>query len=83
MEPGRVLEKTAMGDAPAVTLTVSKRQGKNAVGVAERVMSKLDSLKGTVIPAGVSVTVTRNYGESARVWQNRRQQRSIDWKKPS
>ena len=57
---------SAMGDAPAVTLTVSKRQGKNAVGVAERVMSKLDSLKGTVIPAGVSVTVTRNYGESAR-----------------
>jgi multidrug efflux pump subunit AcrB len=58
------------GELPAVTLTVSKRKGKNAVVVAERALEKIASLKGTVIPAGIEVTPTRNYGETAQEKSN-------------
>jgi multidrug efflux pump subunit AcrB len=59
-----------LGESPAVTLTVSKRKGQNAVAVAQHVMEKVESLKGTMIPAGVEVTVTRNYGETAQEKSN-------------
>ena len=55
----------ARGEFPAVTLAVSKKPGENAVTVAERLIARMESLKGTVIPEGVHVTVTRNYGETA------------------
>jgi multidrug efflux pump subunit AcrB len=51
--------------SPAVTITVSKRKGTNAIQIAERVIEKVDSLKGRLIPADVQVTTTRNYGETA------------------
>ena len=54
------------GDFPAVTITVSKRKGKNAVVVADRALEKVERLKTTVIPSGVEMTVTRNYGETAQ-----------------
>jgi len=44
---------------------VAKRPGANAVHVVETVLRKVDSLKGTLIPPEVSVTVTRDYGETA------------------
>ena len=50
---------------PAVTLAVAKRKGANAVTVAEDVMKRLEIVKGRVVPAGLEVTVTRNYGETA------------------
>jgi multidrug efflux pump subunit AcrB len=50
---------------PAVTLAVSKKPGVNAADVATGVVARMESLKGTVIPAGVEFTVTRNYGETA------------------
>ncbi len=50
---------------PAVTLSVSKRKGTNAVSVADGVLERVDKLKGTVVPAGVDVAVTRQYGETA------------------
>lgn len=50
---------------PAVTLSVSKRKGTNAIAVADRVLEKIETLKGRLIPADVNVTVTRNYGETA------------------
>jgi len=61
---------TAAGSAlpaiePAVTISVAKRPGKNAVDIADRVLEKVNSLKGTILPADVTVTVTRNYGETA------------------
>jgi multidrug efflux pump subunit AcrB len=52
--------------APAVTITVAKRQGTNAVLVAERVLEKVHALRGHLIPADVHTTVTRNYGETAQ-----------------
>lgn len=49
----------------AVTLSVAKRPGANAVHVVETVLEKVESLKGSLIPEDISVTVTRDYGETA------------------
>jgi multidrug efflux pump subunit AcrB len=55
------------GDAvrPAVTISVSKRKGANATKLTRLVESKVDSLRGVIIPSDVRVVVTRNYGETA------------------
>ncbi len=53
------------GIYPAVTLQISKKPGVNAADVANGVIGRVESLKGTVIPEGVEVSVTRNYGETA------------------
>jgi multidrug efflux pump subunit AcrB len=53
------------GEYPAVTIAVAKKPGENAVDVAERVIARAEALKGSVIPEGVNVAVTRNYGETA------------------
>jgi multidrug efflux pump subunit AcrB len=50
---------------PAVTLAVAKRAGANAVVVAEAVLHRVHALEGGVIPEGIAVTVTRDYGETA------------------
>jgi multidrug efflux pump subunit AcrB len=56
----------AMGCAtPAVTIAVAKQEGQNAVDIAERVVERFGQLEGTFIPAGVEVSITRNYGETA------------------
>jgi multidrug efflux pump subunit AcrB len=56
----------AMGCAtPAVTLAVAKKEGQNAVDIAERVVERFAQLQGTFIPEGVEVSITRNYGETA------------------
>ncbi|MHB1228234.1 MAG: efflux RND transporter permease subunit, partial [Desulfurivibrionaceae bacterium] len=49
----------------AVTLSLAKRPGANAVQVVETVLAKIETLKGTLIPSDVTVSVTRNYGETA------------------
>ena len=55
---------------PAITLTVAKRKGTNAIEVADRVLKKVDLVKGVMIPDDVTVTVTRNYGETAEEKSN-------------
>ena len=55
----------AVGEEPAVTLAVAKRKGTNAVRVVAEVMRKVDLLRGNLIPEGVEVTVTRDYGRTA------------------
>jgi multidrug efflux pump subunit AcrB len=55
----------ATGEHPAVTLAVSKKPGENAVTVAERVLARVRALEGQIIPEGVHVTPTRNYGVTA------------------
>jgi multidrug efflux pump subunit AcrB len=50
---------------PAVTISVTKKPGENAVDVSRAVVARLDSLRNTVIPASTEVTVTRDYGETA------------------
>ncbi len=49
----------------ALTLSVTKKPGQNAVTVARAVIERVESLKNTLIPAGIEVVVTRNYGETA------------------
>ncbi|MGB7502531.1 MAG: efflux RND transporter permease subunit, partial [Azonexus sp.] len=53
------------GEFPAVTLQMSKQPGVNAADIAVAAVKRIESLKNTVIPEGVEVTVTRNYGASA------------------
>jgi multidrug efflux pump subunit AcrB len=57
-------------DQPAVTLSLAKRPGANAISVANEVLKKVDTLKGRIIPADVQVSVTRNYGLTAEEKSN-------------
>jgi multidrug efflux pump subunit AcrB len=68
MGPGA--KNNANTDYPAVTISVAKRTGANATWVAEDLVKKVESLKGKLIPSDVQVTVTRNYGETAREKNN-------------
>ncbi len=52
-------------EEPAVTLSIAKRPGANAISVADHVLKKTDTLKGKVIPNDVQVAITRHYGETA------------------
>ena len=60
--PARTL---GAGAVPAVTLAVAKHKGENAVAVVADVMRKIDGLRGTVVPADVQLSVTRDYGATA------------------
>src|ERR1022692_3158354 len=53
-------------DYPAVTITLAKRKGANATLIAENVLHKVDTLRGNTLPNDLNVTVTRNYGETAK-----------------
>ena len=54
-----------VGEEPAVTLSIAKRPGANAITVAEEVLAKVETLKGKIIPADLTVSITRHYGETA------------------
>ena len=51
---------------PAVTITVAKRKGTNATEIANAVLKRVQELQGTSLPSDVSITTTRNYGETAK-----------------
>ena len=53
-------------DYPAVTITLAKRKGANATLIAENVLHKVDSLRGNTLPSDLNVSVTRNYGATAK-----------------
>jgi multidrug efflux pump subunit AcrB len=55
---------------PAVTLTVTKKPGENAVDVARAAAERLEQLKNAVIPDGVEVVITRDYGQTAAAKAN-------------
>ncbi|MBI4662963.1 MAG: efflux RND transporter permease subunit [Verrucomicrobia bacterium] len=57
-------------EQPAVTLSVAKRPGANAISVANEVLRKVETLKGYLIPNDVGVTITRHYGETANEKSN-------------
>ena len=66
--PGKAgaADPAAVGIAmPAVTLQVTKKAGENAVDVASRVERRVAELADTVIPQGVGLAVTRDYGRTA------------------
>ena len=55
----------AGGEFPAVTISVTKKPGENAIDVSDAVMQRVDALRNTVIPHDVEVVETRNYGATA------------------
>lgn len=50
---------------PAVTISVAKRKGADAMKIAEVIIDKVDHLRSNLIPDDVHVEITRNYGETA------------------
>lgn len=50
---------------PAVTLSIAKKKGADAMQLAERIVTKVEHLKNELVPADVQITETRNYGETA------------------
>ncbi|QTE36477.1 efflux RND transporter permease subunit [Mucilaginibacter gossypii] len=50
---------------PAVTLSVAKKKGADAMKLSEQILGKVEHLKASLLPDDVHLTVTRNYGESA------------------
>ncbi len=50
---------------PAVTLSLTKKPGQNAVEVANAARARLAELHNTLIPEGIEATVTRDYGQTA------------------
>ncbi len=50
---------------PALTIQISKKPGENAIDVADGVLRRVDDLRNTVIPRGVEVVQSRNYGVTA------------------
>ncbi|KAF0219437.1 MAG: acriflavin resistance, partial [Geobacteraceae bacterium] len=67
-EGGGEINKSA--NYPAVTISVAKRTGANATWVAEDLLKRVEFLKGKLVPADIQVTVTRNYGETAKEKNN-------------
>lgn len=50
---------------PAVTISVAKVKGADAMKVADKILTQVEGLKKNLIPSDVEVAVTRNYGETA------------------
>ncbi|RYJ51281.1 efflux RND transporter permease subunit [Flavobacterium petrolei] len=57
--------KTAKSEYPAVTISVGKVKGADAMKISEKIIAKVEQLKKNIIPNDVHVEVTRNYGETA------------------
>ncbi|MFN8243072.1 MAG: efflux RND transporter permease subunit [Ferruginibacter sp.] len=53
------------GAYPAVTLSIAKKKGADAMKLANLVLARTEALKKTLLPPDVQVTVSRNYGETA------------------
>jgi multidrug efflux pump subunit AcrB len=63
---GAATQDTVRGDYPAVTITLAKRKGTNATDITQAAEKKIESLRGYLLPADLNVTITRNYGETAK-----------------
>ena len=57
--------KTAKSEYPAVTISIGKVKGADAMKISAKILDKVEHLKKTLIPDDVHVEVTRNYGETA------------------
>jgi multidrug efflux pump subunit AcrB len=63
---GGEYERPAGSEHQAVTIALAKRTGSNATALAERVLEKVAELRPHLVPQGVEIDVTRNYGETAK-----------------
>lgn len=62
---GPAYEGAEPGRYPAVTVSVSKKPGENAVDVANAIIERFEQMKGIHFPDGIEATITRNYGATA------------------
>ena len=53
------------GEYHAVTLSVSKVAGADAMRISEEILAKVEELNKTLLPHDVHVEVSRNYGDTA------------------
>jgi len=63
---GAATKNGQSGDFPAVTITLAKRKGTNATDITMAAEKKIESLRGYLLPADLNVSITRNYGETAK-----------------
>ncbi|MGD9546900.1 MAG: efflux RND transporter permease subunit [Candidatus Krumholzibacteriia bacterium] len=66
VQQGIADEFTVGTEYPAVTISIAKRIGSDATRVADSILEKVEKVKGSLIPGDVNVTVTRNYGATAK-----------------
>ncbi|SDN09306.1 Multidrug efflux pump subunit AcrB [Daejeonella rubra] len=57
--------KSARSEYPAVTISIGKVKGADAMKISEKILEKVENLKQNIIPADLHVEITRNYGETA------------------
>ena len=50
---------------PAVTISIAKKKGADAMHLSEMILSKVDHIKKGLLPDEVHLSTTRNYGETA------------------
>ena len=64
---GQASEKasTYRSEYPAVTISIAKRKGADAMKISDIILEKVDHLKKDLIPDDVHIEVTPNYGETA------------------
>ncbi len=64
---GKASEKASAhpSEYPAVTISVAKRKGADAMKISEVILDKIAHLQKNLIPDNVHVEVSRNYGETA------------------
>ena len=57
--------KAFKSNYPAITLSIAKKKGADAMKLSEQILNKVEYLKKDLLPNDVHLTVTRNYGETA------------------
>ena len=61
-----VMHYLRTGEAfPAVTLSIAKRKGTNAIALTHAIERKVESVRGYLLPSDLQTTITRDYGETA------------------
>lgn len=69
LQPSNYVRFGLVGEAgqeyPAITLTVTKKPGENAIDVSNAVMQRMAELDNTLIPHDIVVVETRDYGATA------------------
>jgi len=57
--------KESSSDYPAVTISVGKVKGADAMKISEKILAKIEEARKNIITPDIHVEITRNYGETA------------------
>ncbi len=67
---GQASKLKKLMDQPAVTVSIAKRAGTNAVIVANNIKKKISMMRGRILPDNLHIRITRNYGRGAQEKSN-------------